>query len=292
MLARQTIPQQIRESYPYRIGRQVLRECKSFGEDQIMPILMALVGIWWALHLKVIQGAESHSDYVIALASLGGGLVFYLGWQLLRAPFVLDREERMRNFTLREELKNKAKRVEQLQAELLGTAPKLEIEFEDEDRFFSWSRAVSDGVKLCFVRVLPKPNTPLTRCKGYLESIERLENGKWVSVGWASRPQLHWSEVHEQGIVEVDLLTDNESQFLDVAFVRQNDRAVLPAIDQRGAFVTSLFRQYPDGMFKFGIGIIGQSGDRTVEARIALSFKQRPASGRPVVSKTLSAERT
>ena len=151
------------------------------------------------------------------LAGLCGFVIVALGI-LLVGGYLAFEEEEYQHRTLRNR-----------------NTPKLKIEFEDEEEFFGWVRRAEGGGKSCYVRVLPKPNTPLTNCRGYLESFERLENDKWVSVGFASRPQLHWSEVHEQGIVEVDLLTDNDSQFLDVIFVRQSDQSVHPAVDQGGS---------------------------------------------------------
>lgn len=103
----------IRENYLYRIAEQALRECRTFSKEQIMPILMALIGIWVALHLKVIQPAESDSDIVIALAGLSGGLVFYLSWQILRAPFVIDRVQRKQIFDLRTELMERPSETQQ-----------------------------------------------------------------------------------------------------------------------------------------------------------------------------------
>ncbi len=165
-------------------------------------------------------------------------------------------------------------------------APKLDIKFEPpRPGFFFWAR--KDGVKSLYVRVLPKPRMPLTKCKGFLESIERLEGDKWVSVGFASRPQLHWSEVHERGSAEVDLFTDNDSQFLDVAFVRQTDNSVRLAIDQNPSWLVPLLASYPQGIFKLAIAIMGTAGDEIVEAKIALRFLQGDQWGLPVVTRLL-----
>jgi hypothetical protein len=271
-LWRRTI-ERIPSNYLFRLVRQVARECRSLGKDQLMPLVIAILAAWLLQHYTKIPGTEAHSDELLALATFGTGVGAYLIAQIIRAPFVVYREDQDRIAELEADLR----------ARLVGTVPRLEIEFEEQWQFFGWVKGESG--KSCYVRVLPRPNTPLTNCKGYLQSVERLDNDNWVPVGFASRPQLHWSEVHEQGIVEVDLLTGNESQFLDVAFVRQSDQSVHLAVDRGGGRLASLFVQYPESIFKFGIAITGRTGGQIVMATIALKFQKTAELGQPLVSK-------
>src|SRR5262249_26292970 len=81
-------------------------------------------------------------------------------------------------------------------------APKLRLEFNPEENGFVFVTATNIGARACYVRVRPRTQTAVLRCRGYLESIEMLEKNVWTSVGFASRPELHWSEIHERGIVE------------------------------------------------------------------------------------------
>jgi hypothetical protein len=173
----------------------------------------------------------------------------------------------------------------QIEALKKSIVPKLNIEFEQKEGFFFWATAQNGG-KSCYVRVLPRPSAVLANCKGFLESIERLENGKWISVGFASRPQLHWAEIHETGVKEVELLTNNSSQFLDVAFVRTKDNSVHLAVDQLPSRIAPLFVQYPNGIFKFCIGMRGTAGSgEIVESKITLQFQQAEWGQPPAVTK-------
>lgn len=174
-----------------------------------------------------------------------------------------------------------AQQIEELKE---SVSPKLDIEFEDKQGFVCWTPIQGRG-KACFIRVLPKPSTSVGNCKGYLTSFERLENDHWVSVGLESRPQLHWSEVWEQGIKEVDLFTDNNTQFLDVLFVLMKDNSVHLATDQMPFRETSLFVRYPRGIFKVVITVAGNVSDKIVEAKIALRFQQNEQGGQPKVAK-------
>jgi hypothetical protein len=136
-------------------------------------------------------------------------------------------------------------------------APNLTLEFEPpRDGFLYEMPGIVGGTHMnraCYVRILPATRSPVMRCRGFLESIERLERNAWVSVGFAQRPQLHWSEVHEQGITEVDIFRGNR-QFLDVGYLIRGENSFHLSIDLMPFNLAPLFVQNPRGIFKFVIG--------------------------------------
>ncbi len=121
------MPNQVVPSYPYRIARQVLTECLSFGGDQIMPVLIAAAAAWAAVHFGLIPRPQSRQAYEASvLVPFGFGFLVYLAWQLFRAPAILDRKHLEHVGALKVERDNA----------LAALAPKLTIDFNANDRQF------------------------------------------------------------------------------------------------------------------------------------------------------------
>jgi len=154
-------------------------------------------------------------------------------------------------------------------------APRLTLRFDPNNPGCLYVAEGGTGWRALFIRLLPIPQTTLHACKGYLESIERLENSSWVSEGFATRPQLHWADLHEQGIVEADIFSNNSSQFLDLGFLPHTDNSLRLSVDRLQNTMLPLFECYPRGIFKLTIRVVGRADDnRSVEATIQLQFQR------------------
>jgi hypothetical protein len=81
-------------SYWYRITRQVFRECTSWSTDQIMPLLMAIIGAWAAVHFGLVPSNQTRAEYIAYVLPFAIAFMAYVVYQVLRAPYVLDREQR------------------------------------------------------------------------------------------------------------------------------------------------------------------------------------------------------
>jgi hypothetical protein len=84
----------IRTSYVYRLARQVARECFSFSREQIIPLLIALIGAWATLHYGLVPIPQTRAAYEAYLLPFVPAFLIYLVYQIARAPYVLDREQR------------------------------------------------------------------------------------------------------------------------------------------------------------------------------------------------------
>jgi hypothetical protein len=79
-------------SYGSRLTKQVLRECKAWSVDQIMPLMIAFIGAMLTVYFHLVSLPESHSLYKATFLAFIVAFPIYLAWQVLWAPYVLDRE--------------------------------------------------------------------------------------------------------------------------------------------------------------------------------------------------------
>jgi hypothetical protein len=163
------------------------------------------------------------------------------------------------------------------------SSPRLHLEFNPSNPGCLYTAFTAAGARALYVRILPKALVPILGCKGFLESIERLDHNSWQSIGFATRPQLHWADLHEQKIAEADIYSDNESQFLDIGYLRQGENSFHLSVDLLQNTIAPLFVQYPRGIFKFVIRVVGKYENHIVEAVLKLQFQQTDEWNNPVV---------
>jgi len=84
------------DSYAYRIGRQVLRECAAWSRDQVMPVVIAVISAWAAIYFGLVPSLQTRAAYEAYLLPFVPALVVYLIVQIVRAPVILDRAQRER----------------------------------------------------------------------------------------------------------------------------------------------------------------------------------------------------
>lgn len=84
----------VTDTYAYRLARQVLRECMSRSTDQIMPLLLAFVGAWATVHFGLVPTNQTEAAYVVYVLPFGVVFVVYVLYQVVRAPYVLDKAHR------------------------------------------------------------------------------------------------------------------------------------------------------------------------------------------------------
>lgn len=83
-------------SYWYRLARQVFKECTSWSTDQIMPLLFALAGAWATVHFGLVPTNQTEAAYVVYVLPFAVVFAVYVVYQVVRAPYVLDKEHRAR----------------------------------------------------------------------------------------------------------------------------------------------------------------------------------------------------
>jgi|HubBroStandDraft_6_1064221.scaffolds.fasta_scaffold928419_1 hypothetical protein len=59
-----------------------------------MPVFIAIAGAWAAIHYGIIPVDQTRAAYASFVLPFGFGIALYLALQIVRAPFVLDREQR------------------------------------------------------------------------------------------------------------------------------------------------------------------------------------------------------
>ena len=79
------------------------------------------------------------------------------------------------------------------------TSPQFHLEFNPSNSGCLYTAHTMAGGRALYIRILPKGLVPVLKCRGFLESIERLDHNSWRSVGFATRPQLHWADLHGAG---------------------------------------------------------------------------------------------
>jgi hypothetical protein len=79
-------------NYYRRWIAQVVRQVVSFGAEQSVPLILAILILWYQLHYGLIQKNQLHSNELAIFWPYLELLATYLGFQIVRAPLVLDRQ--------------------------------------------------------------------------------------------------------------------------------------------------------------------------------------------------------
>ncbi len=85
-----------KSSYGRRIAQQVLSECVAWGRGQFVALIIAVLSAWAALHWGLVPIAQTRAAYIAYLWPFIPALLGYLLFQLLRAPYALDRQAQTR----------------------------------------------------------------------------------------------------------------------------------------------------------------------------------------------------
>lgn len=59
-----------------------------------MPLLMAIIGAWAAVHFGLVPSNQTRAEYIAYVLPFAIAFMAYVVYQVLRAPYVLDREQR------------------------------------------------------------------------------------------------------------------------------------------------------------------------------------------------------
>jgi hypothetical protein len=107
------------ENYYWRLLRQIVIQIISFGKDQIVGLILAVLILLYQLKEGLVKRTELHANELATLAypylTL---LALYVGYEIVRAPFVLDREQGERISDLADELVQRATEAEKTQTSL------------------------------------------------------------------------------------------------------------------------------------------------------------------------------
>jgi len=83
--------------YLSRWGKQIVRQIWSFGRDQIVGLILAVLILLYQFHAGLIDTKQRHATELATLAypylTL---LALYILFEIIRAPFVLDQQQRAR----------------------------------------------------------------------------------------------------------------------------------------------------------------------------------------------------
>jgi len=108
----------IAQNYYWRWFKQVASQIISFGKDQIVGLILAALILLYQLREGLVKPTELHANELATLAypylTL---LALYVGYEALRAPFVIDRQRREEIGRLEGELRNRPERVSEVRAE-------------------------------------------------------------------------------------------------------------------------------------------------------------------------------
>jgi len=78
--------------YGYRLARQIYRECVAWSLGQFVALIIAILSAWAALHWGLVPIGQTRAAYIAYIVPFVTALVGYAIVQLLRAPYVLDKE--------------------------------------------------------------------------------------------------------------------------------------------------------------------------------------------------------
>jgi hypothetical protein len=107
-----TIVQRLADNYYSCVAQRAYRESLSWSISQAMSLLIGFIVAWLTLHYQLTPETESAELYKTVVYGFVIALPVYVLWQIVRTPYILDREAQARiteldkdNATIRERLR-------------------------------------------------------------------------------------------------------------------------------------------------------------------------------------------
>jgi hypothetical protein len=158
--------------------------------------------------------------------------------------------------------------TEKERVELLENAalPKLRIEFDPKSAGCVHKTLLGGTTNALFIRVLPRCETSVTNCVGYLCGVFKFANGAWEKTEFDERLDLTWANRENANPITIQ---KGVPQYLDIFCIPEANAIWLctasNAIPIRAANVFNA-----NDTFRLDIGVMGNSGAASISLKVKL----------------------